>query len=186
MWFYLGFAAFAVFGVFVGSTPKDQPAKANPISAAVTAAILAIPWFIFWGPPLSETARLEREARRLEGEIAALDRVQAAPMRGPTGAAPAEAGAPLRIPSDPRADYLVLALSKRPDGYMFIRTRRAGPSGLSYSEAAIDCVNWLSATIREGERLDEMLAREERTLQFGTLVEGSISDVKARYACAAA
>jgi hypothetical protein len=104
---------------------------------------------------------------------------EAAPKRGMDAvAAPPE----FTVPND-RATYTVLALSRRSDGIVEISTRRSGPSGVSYSESAIDCDARLSGYIREGDSLAAFKSAPRQSPQLERLVVGSLADMRARWAC---
>lgn len=92
------------------------------------------------------------------------------------------AGEQVVVPSDPKAKYTVLAMEKKKQKIVHITTQREGPSGRSFSQREIDCARYVFRYLGDGDTLDEIKASKPDP-NFGSLVNGSISDVIASYAC---
>ncbi|MFM9847084.1 MAG: hypothetical protein ACKVP3_07980 [Hyphomicrobiaceae bacterium] len=87
------------------------------------------------------------------------------------------------IPSDAKARYTMLSL--RNEGELVsVETRRDGPSGTSYARRLVDCRRMLSKYTATGDTQED-LKRSKPAEKMTPMVEGSISDVVSRFACAA-
>ncbi|WP_152599623.1 hypothetical protein [Hoeflea sp. BAL378] len=87
----------------------------------------------------------------------------------------------INVPSDPKAKYFVVKNDTRVDGMVEVTTRREGPSGTSFAIRLIQCEPLLSGYIAEGDTVSDLTHKNRPTLS--ELVDGSISDVIAKYAC---
>src|SRR3546814_12020848 len=76
------------------------------------------------GPDQSE---IDAEIARMEAEERA------------TVAEPATEGFSIPSPSDPKASYRIVKISKMPNGHLEVTNRRDGTSGTSFSRREIDC-----------------------------------------------
>ena len=93
------------------------------------------------------------------------------------------AGAQIDVPSDPRASYFLLDLSRKsPANLVTITTKRIGPSGISFARRLVNCRNMTFRYTGDADTLEE-LRRQNLKGPMGPLVDGSISDVISRYAC---
>ncbi len=88
----------------------------------------------------------------------------------------------LSIPSDPKANYFVTGMDKRTDGMIEISTRREGPSGKSFAIRLVQCEPLLFGYIAEGDSEADLV--RDPAPKLTQLVNGSISDVVAKHACA--
>jgi hypothetical protein len=88
----------------------------------------------------------------------------------------------LAVPSDPKAKYFVLDLQWLNQSVFEITTRREGVSGTSYSKREIDCSKMQFRYTGDAGSLIE-LSRQNLDSAFGSLVEGSISQVVSSYVC---
>lgn len=88
---------------------------------------------------------------------------------------------PLHIPSDSKANYLVL--EKGGSGpQRTIVTKRTGSSGTSYSKRLYDCSNGTVKYLGSGDSPEEM-RRSKPDPRMGPIVEGSIAYYVGREAC---
>lgn len=88
----------------------------------------------------------------------------------------------IHIPTDSKAQYTILSVEKRTNGYVYISSKRVGSSGISYAMRKVDCRKMTFAYVSEGEALED-LKMEKDDGNLGVLVDGSISDYISRYAC---
>lgn len=105
------------------------------------------------------------------------------PSASQAAAVKQEQGVELHILSDSKATYHVLAVEPGPKGLVYIRSKRTGPSGVSFSERQVNCGANTFAYTREGDTLEALLAEPREPDPMGPRVEGSISDVVSQYAC---
>jgi hypothetical protein len=100
--------------------------------------------------------------------------------------APALAAKPARIdvPSDPKAKYTAVDVTRVGDGKAEITTKRDGPSGTSYAKRLVDCRSMRFRYLGEGDTMEE-LNRSKPSPNMGPLVTGSISYHVSVYACRA-
>ena len=98
----------------------------------------------------------------------------------------AEAGTGFNVPSDPRASYTILSVTRGKDGHVFAISRRDGPSGTRYSRREIDCRSMMFRYTGEGDTMAQAKRPYPRAGTMGPLVSGSISDVASRFACSRA
>ncbi|KMK66035.1 hypothetical protein [Puniceibacterium sp. IMCC21224] len=102
-----------------------------------------------------------------------------AAARAPTEVAD---GDRIKIPSDPKAMYFVLGIDGRTDGRIEITTRREGPSGTSFAIRLVQCEPLLFGYIADGDSQADLV--REPAPEMTELVDGSISDVISKAACA--
>src|SRR3546814_17619553 len=79
-----------------------------------------------------------------------------------TVAEPATEGFSIPSPSDPKASYRIVKISKMPNGHLEVTNRRDGTSGTSFSRRAIDCRSYESRYLVEGATPTEEERSEER------------------------
>lgn len=89
---------------------------------------------------------------------------------------------PIPVPSDPRAQYQAVNVTRKPDGSVEILTHRDGPSGSSFALREVDCRGDRFRYLGEGDTGEEAMRRRGQN-QLGPLVEGAISWHVARFAC---
>lgn len=92
------------------------------------------------------------------------------------------------VPSDPRARYLVVEIKENRRGFLEVLSQRDGPSGRSYALREVDCRRRTFRYLGDSDSLSEALAAPGRARpgnEMGGLVNGSISDVISKFACAA-
>ncbi|MBP0447283.1 hypothetical protein J8J14_21150 [Roseomonas sp. SSH11] len=89
---------------------------------------------------------------------------------------------PVAVPSDPRAKYEALAVTRKPNGLVEILTRRDGPSGISFSIREIDCRANRFRYLGEGDTREQAERRTKRDT-MGPLTEQSISTYISQFAC---
>ena len=98
---------------------------------------------------------------------------------------------PLAVPSDPKAEYMLLDFEQVLPGLIIATTRRDGPSGVSYSVRVFDCESMRFKYLADGESLAQVRAkaaaapRRRAGRDLAPLTRGSISYFVARQACAA-
>ena len=100
----------------------------------------------------------------------------------PTGEA--AGGTAFDVPSDPRARYFLLNVAPGEGGNIVATTRREGPSGTSFSRREINCDAQTFRYIGEGDTLEQAKQPAPNPGDMGPLVDGSISDVSVKFACA--
>jgi hypothetical protein len=105
-----------------------------------------------------------------------------APQGMPTGSA--ASGMPFNVPSDMNARYSLLSVTKGKGGNIVATTRREGSSGTSFARREIDCAAQTYRYIGEGDTLLEANQPVPNPGEMATLVDGSISDVTVKFACA--
>lgn len=93
------------------------------------------------------------------------------------------AAQPIAIPSDSRARYEAISVTKRQDGLVEIITRRQGPSGTSFARREVDCRRRMFRYIGEGDTLEEAQRPAPNPGQMAALVKGSISYEVVQFAC---
>jgi hypothetical protein len=91
-------------------------------------------------------------------------------------------GYELRVPSDPRAEFVVLGKGGTPERPTII-TRRTGSAGTTYSEREYDCAARKVRYLRSQESFAAMKASAPYHDPWGDIVEGSIADVVRREVC---
>jgi hypothetical protein len=104
------------------------------------------------------------------------------PETGASRDATAQTVEQISVPSDPKARYFVTKIDAHAAGMIEISTRREGPSGTSFAIRQVKCEPLRFAYIAEGDSETNLV--RDSTPVFSKLVDGSISDVVARYACA--
>ncbi|GBD48130.1 hypothetical protein METY_1343 [Methylopila sp. Yamaguchi] len=105
----------------------------------------------------------------------------AAPI-APAPVAPATPkGTSVIVPSDPRANYWILD-ARKTGSTVQIRSRREGPSGVSFAKREVDCANGRFRYLSEGDTLAD-LDKPGAQFPMGLLLEGSISTVISREGC---
>lgn len=92
-------------------------------------------------------------------------------------------GTRFKVPSDPKADYYLLDVTKGKGGNIIATTRREGPSGTSFARREIDCRGNKARYVGEGDTLAATKRAGYHVGEMGDLVDGSISDVASRFAC---
>jgi hypothetical protein len=102
---------------------------------------------------------------------------------GGAGIASATPGTRFDVPSDSRASYTMLSVTRGGNGHVFAISRRDGPSGTSYSRREIDCAKMLFRYTGEGDSMAQAQRPYPRSDPMRPLVHGSISDVASRFAC---
>lgn len=98
-----------------------------------------------------------------------------------TAPTPAVVDDSIRIPTDTRAEYYVLAKGEN-GRFLTLSTRRVGPSGVSFAKYRFDCKAHTSTYLGEGDTLQEM-EKSKADPKMHELQEGSISDYWWHYAC---
>ncbi|HBM2966994.1 hypothetical protein [Klebsiella michiganensis] len=87
----------------------------------------------------------------------------------------------MRIPTDPKATYIIL--EKDMNGSMAtITTMRKGPSGASYSQRLYDCTAWTVKYLGDGDTLDKMKASKPDE-GMSSIVDNSIAYYIGQRAC---
>ena len=104
------------------------------------------------------------------------------PQAAPTGEA--AGGTPFDVPSDANARYAMLKVEPGEGGNIVATTRREGKSGTSFARREIDCGTPSFRYIGEGDTLEEAQQPAPNPGEMAPLVEGSISDVTVKVACA--
>lgn len=89
--------------------------------------------------------------------------------------------ATLKVPSDAKATYTVLARDTS-GTERTITTKRAGPSGDSYSRRLYNCSARTMKYLGSGDTLEQMKASKPDP-QMGPIVSGSIADYVGAEAC---
>ncbi len=100
----------------------------------------------------------------------------------PTG--DANGGTPFDVPSDANARYALLRVEKGEGGRIIATTRREGSSGTSFARREIDCTALTFRYVGEGDTLDQANQPAPNPGEMADLVEGAISDVASKFACA--
>lgn len=98
-------------------------------------------------------------------------------------APPKDEGTPYSAPADPNATYSLLSVKRGEDGNIIAMTRRAGPSGISYSNREIDCGAQLARYIGEGDTREEAGKLSPHPGDMASLVEGSSTHAAVQAAC---
>lgn len=88
---------------------------------------------------------------------------------------------PIRVPSDAKATYFVLELSKKGNSRTIV-TKRVGPSGTSFSKRLFNCNNGSVKYLGTGDTLSAMNASTPEK-SMSPVVEGSIPSYIGGYAC---
>jgi hypothetical protein len=93
------------------------------------------------------------------------------------------AATPLSVPSDPKAQYTVIAVDRVPNnGAVYITTKRVGKSGTSYARRLVNCSKQTFRYVGDADTLKDMKLQDLKG-DMGALVNGSISWYASQYAC---
>jgi len=140
---------------------------------------------LFFGALMSTSNSAENKADPSSSVV--VDTVVAEPhdnyLNIPAGAAAPEEkrGRAIAVWSDPKATYTDEGSGVLPNGRLWLTTRRAGPSGVTFSKREIDCAVGSFRYMEEGVSLESMSPTNDYDL--GPLTEGSISTLVSDYAC---
>jgi hypothetical protein len=86
------------------------------------------------------------------------------------------------VPTDPSTKYIVLDITRQPNGLVEITTQRDGKSGTTYSKRLVDCANATFKYLGEGDTVEAM-RNSKPDPNMAELVSGSISMYASEYAC---
>lgn len=89
---------------------------------------------------------------------------------------------PVPVPSDPRARYDAIWMTRKPNGLIEVLTRREGPSGVRFALREVDCRGNRFRYLGEGDTREQAEQRRNRD-QLTPLTEGSISTEVSQFAC---
>ena len=97
--------------------------------------------------------------------------------------ATAEEGERIAVPSDPRASYQLLDVSKMPNGNVEALTKRNGPSGTSFARREISCNTMQFRYLGEGDSKEEALVERPNVGKLSDILPPSISATITLYVC---
>ena len=126
---------------------------------------------------------LHRPANDGDGRMDTLRTLMLVATMASAGVATAGSGQRFNVPSDPRATYTMLSVTRGKGGRVLALSRRDGPSGTRYSRREIDCRAMMFRYTGEGDTETQALRPDPSADKMGPLVSGSISDVASRLAC---
>jgi hypothetical protein len=101
-----------------------------------------------------------------------------------TSTGDAAGGKAYGVPSDPGVQYALLKIEKGEGGNIIATNRREGASGVSFSRREIDCSANQFRYVGEGATLEQANQPAPNPGEMSDLVDGSISDVASKFACA--
>ncbi len=99
-----------------------------------------------------------------------------------TATSAAAAETQVRVPSDPKAQYWILAVDELSNGNISVTSKRSSSSGTSFAIREIDCEGQRFRYLADADTLEE-LSDSQPSPNFGPFVDGSISEVLSSRAC---
>ena len=97
---------------------------------------------------------------------------------------PTTEGFPISAPSDPGAQYRILAIERLPNGNLEVVSRRDGPSGTSFARREINCGDQTYRYLGEGDTREDAQQAGPNPGSMSEITGTSASSDVLRAACA--